>query len=95
MKRVLTTRLLHLILAAAIIHQLFGSYVMHSPRPSGRQGNFAFSLHEFVGLASVAILALFWLWIVVRRKEHGFLRPGSVVLPQSAPRGHRRYRPAS
>lgn len=72
MKRVVATRLLHFALAAAVIHQLIGSYVMHSPRPSGRQGNFAFSLHEYVGLASVAVLFLFWIWVVIRHREHGF-----------------------
>ena len=45
---------------------------MHSPRPSGRLGNFAFSLHEVIGLASIAILVLFWLWVVVRRREQSF-----------------------
>jgi cytochrome b561 len=70
MKRSLATRLLHALLAAAIIHQLVGSGLMHMPRPSGRPGDLAFGLHEFAGLASLGLLAVFWLWILVRRGEH-------------------------
>lgn len=37
----------------------------------GRPGNLGFELHESVGLASVGILVIFWLWPLVRNREHG------------------------
>jgi cytochrome b561 len=72
MKRSLATRLLHLLMAAAIIHQLVVSLFMQMPRPSRRSGDLAFDLHEIIGLASLGILLLFWVWTVIRRYEHGF-----------------------
>jgi cytochrome b561 len=72
MKRSLLTRLLHLLLAAAIIHQLAVSLVMQMPNPSGRRGTLGFEFHEIVGLLSLGVLAIFWVWTLVRRREHGF-----------------------
>jgi cytochrome b561 len=72
MKGSLPTRLLHLMLAAATIHQLVVSLFMQMPRPPGRTGDLAFDFHQIVGLASLGILLLFWVWTVVRRYEHGF-----------------------
>jgi cytochrome b561 len=69
----LTTRLLHLLLAAAILCQLADSQLMRVPRPGrptpvGLEAA-AFSVHEYVGLASLAIVVLFWLWLLLRRAE--------------------------
>jgi cytochrome b561 len=72
MKGSLPTRLLHLMLAAATIHQLVVSLFMQMPHPAGRAGDLAFDFHQIVGLASLGILLLFWAWTVVRRCEHGF-----------------------
>ena len=66
----LLTKLLHGLLAASIIHQLIVSQFMTHPRP-GRPGDFAFDLHSWVGLASMGILVAFWLWVLLRRREHG------------------------
>ena len=72
MRHSLTTRLLHFLLAAAILCQLADSQLMRIPRPgrtlSGTEAT-AFSVHQYVGLASLAIVVLFWLWLLVRRAE--------------------------
>jgi cytochrome b561 len=72
MKHSLVTRVLHLVVAAAIVLQLANSQLMRVPRP-GRSSTgteaAAFTLHEYAGLASMAIVALFWLWLLVRRQE--------------------------
>ena len=74
MKHSLVTRLLHLLVAAAIVLQLADSQLMRVPRP-GRSSTgteaAAFTLHEYVGLASMAIVALFWLWMLMRRRGTG------------------------
>lgn len=64
------TRLLHFLLAGAIVHQLTVSLVMEVPKAT-KPGNVAFELHETVGIASLGIVASFWLWTVVRRHEPG------------------------
>lgn len=70
MKSSLTTRILHAALAAAIVHQLVVSWFMEEPKP-GRPENLAFELHETVGLVTLGLLAAFWLWAMVRRREEG------------------------
>lgn len=62
------TRVLHLVLLVAVIHQLVGSEFMAFPFP-GDPPSWWFSLHEYIGIASVAILGAFWLWTLVRRGE--------------------------
>lgn len=64
------TRLLHFLLAGATVHQLAVSLVMKVPK-ANKPGNVAFELHEAVGIASLGIVALFWLWSMVRRNEPG------------------------
>jgi cytochrome b561 len=59
---------------------------MERPRPGGSSGNFAFEFHEAVGLASLGLLALFWLWTVVRRGE---TQPGALFPWLSAERRRR------
>jgi hypothetical protein len=72
MKHSLLTRMLHMLVAAAIVLQLADAQLLRVPRP-GRQLTgieaAAFTLHEYVGLASLAIIVLFWLRILVRRQE--------------------------
>jgi cytochrome b561 len=72
MKHSLVTRVMHVLVAAAIVLQLANSQLMRVPRP-GRSWSSteaaAFAMHEYVGLASMAIVALFWLWMLVRRRE--------------------------
>jgi len=69
MKRSFPTRFLHLLLAAAIVHQLVVSLFMEAPR-GGRLGDTAFDLHQYVGVGSMGIIFLFWIWTLVRRREH-------------------------
>jgi cytochrome b561 len=71
MKHSLLTRVLHMLVAAAIVLQLANSQLMRVPRPgrslSGIEAS-AFTLHEYVGLAAMAIVVLFWLWMLMRRQ---------------------------
>jgi cytochrome b561 len=71
MKSSLTTRILHAALAVAIVHQLVVSLFMERPKPAGPTENLAFDLHETVGLISLGLLALYWLWTMVRLNEEG------------------------
>jgi cytochrome b561 len=70
MRRSLTTRVLHVLVAGAVIHQLVVSWFMEVPKPNGLGGNFAFQLHETIGLGSLGVLTVFWLWTLVRRGEY-------------------------
>jgi cytochrome b561 len=72
MKHSLKTQVIHLLLAATVIHQLVVSFFMHRPKPSGVPENQAFVLHEYVGLAGLAFVFIFWIWIVIRQKETSF-----------------------
>ena len=74
MSRSIITRMLHAALAVAILHQLIISWFMERPRSNGSDGNLAFGLHETVGLASLAILILFWCWALFRNRETEFGR---------------------
>lgn len=62
------TKFLHLLVAAAVVHQLLISLVMTKPGP-GRPGDSLFELHEWVGLATLGVLLIFFLWVLVRRRE--------------------------
>lgn len=66
--RSLTTKLVHGSLLLAVIWQLLGSNLMERPRASSA-GNFFYEVHEWVGLAALAIVIAFWLWAAVRRRE--------------------------
>jgi cytochrome b561 len=81
MKHSLVTRVLHLLVAAAVVFQLANSLPMRVPWP-GRPplSNFeagTFALHEYAGLVSFAIVVVFWLWLLVRRQgtDLGLLFP--------------------
>lgn len=68
----LLTRVLHGLLALAVVHQLAVSLVMEPPKhgheAAGLPGTL-FDLHEGVGLFSFAVVSVFWLWSLVRGRE--------------------------
>jgi len=67
------TRVLHLLLLLAVLHQLISSKVISRPLP-GDAPSTLFLLHEYVGMASLAIVCAFWLWTLVRRGETSFAK---------------------
>jgi cytochrome b561 len=62
------TRVLHLLLLLAVLHQLISSKVINRPLP-GDAPSTLFLLHEYVGLASLAVVCGFWFWTLVRQGE--------------------------
>jgi cytochrome b561 len=61
------TRVLHALVAAAVVHQLATS-LFFDPR----QYSFGITLrwtHDRVGLATGALLSLFWLWVLIRNAQ--------------------------
>ncbi len=72
MERSIVTRLLHGLLALAVIHQLAVSLIMEPPKRGhdapGLPGVF-FDLHQAVGLFTLGVVLAFWLWGLVRRDE--------------------------
>lgn len=66
--RSLATRVLHLALLLMVLHQLFGSNYIRMPFP-GDAPSTMFMLHEYIGIASVGLIMLFWAWAVVRQGE--------------------------
>ena len=71
------TRLLHLSVAAGVTLQLLTSLVMVTPKP-GRTANSWFEIHENVGIAVLAVVAIYWLWVAARaarRADGGMLFP--------------------
>ncbi len=69
-KYALPTRLLHLLVAAAIVFQLLDAQVMRVPR-AGRTLTATeaalFTAHQYVGLTAMAVIVLFWVWLLIRR----------------------------
>ena len=76
-----TTRALHLLLLLAVVHQLISSKVINRPLP-GDAPSTLFLLHEYVGMASLALVCAFWLWTLIR---HGETNPGK-LFPWLSPR---------
>lgn len=66
--RSLTTKLIHGSLLLAVTWQLLGSNLMERPRAAS-PGNFFYEVHEWVGLATLATVVMFWLWTALRRRE--------------------------
>jgi len=77
MKWTLATRILHGTVAAAVLHQLVVSWLMERPRPGRNPANIAYEFHEVIGLASLATLGVYWLWVLFRRRDQsaGALMP--------------------
>ncbi|MGD0564749.1 MAG: cytochrome b/b6 domain-containing protein [Roseiarcus sp.] len=71
------TRLLHLALLLIVLHQLLSSTVMERPLP-GEEPAWPYALHERIGLVGLGVLALFWLWTLVR---HPLETPVARLLP--------------
>jgi cytochrome b561 len=69
--RGLLTKALHLILLVAVLHQLVSSRLMIPPGRTTKE-NLAYETHEYVGLASLAVVIAFWMWSLVRTREVGF-----------------------
>lgn len=67
----LPTRLLHMGLLLAALWQLAASGPVERPR-AGKLGNLFYEIHEIVGLATLALVLLFWLWSGVRRRATPF-----------------------
>lgn len=80
MTRSLMTRILHSLLAFAVMYQLVSSLIMEGPRhgheAAGLPGAL-FESHEWIGLGTLAVVVLFWIWSLVRRGETGL----GVLLP--------------
>ncbi|CAA7626827.1 cytochrome b/b6 domain-containing protein [Magnetospirillum sp. SS-4] len=64
------TRILHLLVAAGVTAQLLNSLVMIHPKP-GRLPNVWYEVHEGVGLAVLAVVMAYWLWVAVRSVAQG------------------------
>lgn len=69
------TRILHGLLALAVIHQLGVSLFMEGPRPD-RPDGWALEQHETVGIAALALIMAFWVAVAVRRRGTA---PGALV----------------
>ena len=76
-----TTRVLHLLLLLTVIHQLIGSKVINRPLP-GDAPSTLFMLHEYIGMATLAVVCIFWFWAFIR---HGETSPGK-LFPWLSPR---------
>ncbi|MBN8891905.1 MAG: hypothetical protein BGP12_00475 [Rhodospirillales bacterium 70-18] len=70
MLRSLTTRLLHMLVALSVVHQLVVGAVMSGPR----SGGLLWQAHQAVGIASLGILLAFWAWTLLRRGETRLVR---------------------
>lgn len=72
MTKSLLTRVVHGLLALAVLHQLAVSLFMEAPR-HGREAEglpgTLFVWHEDVGLFAFVVVAVFWMWILMRRGE--------------------------
>lgn len=64
------TRLLHLLLAAGVVSQMLTSLVMVTPKP-GRVQNLFYEVHETVGIGVLAMVSLYWLWVLARALTGG------------------------
>ncbi|GIX15262.1 MAG: hypothetical protein KatS3mg118_3221 [Paracoccaceae bacterium] len=75
-RHALTTRLLHMGVALAVIWQLGVSLIMQGPR-GPQAGDLFFATHSYVGLAAMAVIVLFWANLALRRvgTAHGALFP--------------------
>jgi cytochrome b561 len=74
-RRSLPTRILHWAIAVAVAVQLVGVSFVARPQ-DGQPGNGFFAVHQWLGLATLALLAAFWTWSLVRTGEH---RIGALV----------------
>jgi len=66
--RSIVTRVLHALILASVLHQLIGSYYLSRPLP-GEAPELSLVLHEYIGMGSLAVVALFWVWTLIRTRE--------------------------
>ena len=66
--RSIATRLLHASILVAVLYQLMGSQFLSRPIP-GEAPELSMVVHQYVGLASMALVLVFWLWTLIRRGE--------------------------
>lgn len=64
------TRIFHLLVAAGVTSEMLTSLVMVYPKP-GRLPNEWYEVHETVGIGLLAVVSLYWLWIVGRTLTRG------------------------
>ncbi len=76
------TRALHLLLLLAVLHQLISSKFISRPLP-GDAPSTLYTLHEYIGIASLGIVCAFWLWTFVRHGETRIVK----LLPWLSPHG--------
>jgi cytochrome b561 len=81
MTRSHATRFVHLALLLIVLHQLLSSTVMERPMPGDEPG-WPYALHQQVGLVGLGVLALFWLWTLVRSPAE---TPAARLLPWASP----------
>jgi cytochrome b561 len=62
------TRLLHVLLLAAVLYQLISSEFTGLP-DNGEAPSLGFRLHEYIGMTSLGIVTVFWGWTLVRHGE--------------------------
>jgi len=60
-----TTRVLHVLLLLATLHQLIGSNFVERPLP-GEDPDWPYALHVWTGVAGLVTIALFWMWTLLR-----------------------------
>ena len=77
-----STRALHLSLLVIVVSQLLTSQVMERPFP-GEEPGWPFLLHEWIGLAGVGVITLFWLWSLARNSPE---TPLSRLIPWFSPK---------
>lgn len=64
----LPTKLLHATLALAVTYQLAFIGFVERPR-NGEPGNLFYQIHQIVGLTTLGVVSVFWVWSLVRRGE--------------------------
>ncbi len=75
-----TTRALHALLLLSVAFQLVSSKVISRPLP-GDAPSTLYSLHEYIGMASLGVVCAFWLWTLVRHGETSFTKLFPWVFP--------------
>ena len=68
-KRSWLTRAIHFLMLLVVLHQrLVGSQFIERPLP-GDTPAWPYMLHEYIGLTGLVVVAMFWLWALLRRGE--------------------------
>lgn len=63
-----TTKVLHLSLLVLVVHQLINSQFTSRPT-AGTPLDLITTIHEYAGLASMAVVSMFWVWVLIRQRE--------------------------